>query len=103
MARDNGHFTPIDRALVASTEDGGETTRVLLANGVRLSTVCRSSAIHITSELVKFEQGVLRCRTAAVALMRVKKAGNLWRWDKFLLREMAIAVWATRYSKEWQK
>lgn len=79
-----------------------ETHHVLVANGLRLSTVCAEESRFISSELWAFERGVLRCRTAVVAMMRVKKAGELWRWDRFLLREMAYAVWATRYEKKWQ-
>lgn len=101
--RDGGGRTPLDRALAETSWYGDTNVRVLLANGVRLSTVAVVSRCGITPELVAFERGVLRCRSAAVALMRVRRAGKLVRWDKFLLREMAIAVWATRYSKEWQK
>ena len=45
---------------------------------------------------------MLRCRAAVVAMLRVKRAGKLWMWDKFLLAELALCVWATRYAKEWQ-
>ena len=89
---------PINYALGNANADGGETVRVLVANGVRLSTVRESCRKYITPKLVEFEHGVLRCRAAVVALLRVKKAGSLWRWDKFLLKEVAYAVWATRYD-----
>lgn len=75
--------------------------RVLLANGVRLYRVHEDYHAWISPEIEKFECGVLRCRSAVVAMLRVKKAGRLMRWDKFLLKEMAICVWVTRYEKEW--
>lgn len=89
--------TPIDQALAKGYKDNGMTARTLLANGVRLSTVRTSHRHLITPELRAFERGVLRCRTKVAALMRVRKAGKLMLWDKFLLKEIAIAVWATRY------
>ena len=76
--------------------------RVLVANGVRLSTVRKDYREVITPELVAFERGVLRCRAAVVAMLRVKRAGQLWMWDKFLLAELAVCIWSTRYAEEWQ-
>ncbi len=55
----------------------------------------------ITPELEAFERGVLRCRAAVVTMLRVRRAGQLWMWDKFLLAEMALCIWATRYAKGW--
>lgn len=98
---ENGH-APIDRALWNAAKDGGETARVLVANGARLSTVCEGYRHYITPELVVFERGVLRCRAAVVAMLRVKKAANLYHVDKFLMRELAFAMWATRTCDEWQ-
>lgn len=96
-------YSPLDGALSIADEDGGETVRVLVANGVRLSMVHRRNRSLITPELEAFERGVLRCRAAVVALLRVKRAsGKLWLWDKFLLAEIALGIWATRYDKGWQ-
>ena len=95
--------SPIDHALMRSSKDGGETVRVLVANGVRLSTVCEHVCCYITPALEAFERGVLRCRVAVVAMLRVKRAsGQLVRWDKFLLAEIALCIWSTRYDKGWQ-
>ncbi len=102
---------PIDGALRNAYKDDGETLRVLVANGVRLSTVNKAcykftmperACKLITPELEAFERGVLCCRAAVVAMLRVKRAGQLWMWDKFLLLEMAVCIWATRYDKGWQ-
>ena len=83
-------------------EDDGKSVRVLMANGVRLSTVNEYRRDLITPELEAFERGVLRCRAAVVAVLRVKRAGQLWMWDKFLLAELALCIWSTRYDKGWQ-
>lgn len=45
-----------------------------------------------------YEQRVLSCRLSVVALLMVKRAGSLWKWDKFLVREIAFELWATRYE-----
>lgn len=95
--RDRGGLTPLDKAL-SHIDTSVECAHVLLANGVRLSTV---QGI-VSAELVAFERGVLRCRAAVVAMLRVKRAGQLVRWDRFLLREVALSLWATRCSREWQ-
>lgn len=93
--------SPLECAL-QHLDMGCESVRVLIANGARLSTVRGSYQYYITPELEVFERAVLRCRAAVVALLRVKRVGELWRWDKFLLRELAYAVWATRTEDEWQ-
>lgn len=67
----------------------GKSQYALIACGVRV----RKSEGRA---LLLFQKRILACRSRVVALLRVKKAGNLWRWDKFLLREIAYAVWSTR-------
>lgn len=97
------HSALINHALMpAASTDSLETISVLLANGARLSAAGKGYRKHITPAMVSFECGVLRCRTAVAAMLRVKRAGQLWRWDKFLLKEIALAVWTTRYGGEWQ-
>lgn len=76
---------------------------VLVANCVRLNTIAERLRRHITPELEAFERGVLRCRAVVVAMLRVKKAANLYHVDKFLMRELAYAMWATRTCDRWQK
>lgn len=99
MTRQDG-FTPIEWATGSAYKDDGKSARVLIANGVRLSTVRADQRDLIPPELVAFERDVLRCRAAVVSILSVKREGNLWRWDKFLLREIAYAVWATRMCKQ---
>lgn len=88
---------PLDRALRWSRDD---CLRLLVANGVRLSTVRLDIHPKITPWMRAFEAGVLRCRAAAVALLGAKRrrAHHLIVWDKFLVREVALAVWATRHE-----
>lgn len=99
-ARNEAGYAPIDIACIPyiSGTGCGETLRVLVANGVRLSTAREINRETITPEPVAFEQDVLRCRAAVASILSVERKGNLWRWDKLLLREIAYAVWATRYK-----
>lgn len=95
FAREN--ITPLDCALFNSCDDNGTTVRMLLANRIRLDPVDPICRRFVTTYMRLFERSVLRCRSAVVAMLHVKRAGKLYRWDKFLLREMAFAIWATRH------
>ena len=99
-ASDKDGCSPIDRALLYAHKDGNETVRVFVANGVRLSTVREGYRRYITPELEAFECGVLRCWEAVVAMLRVKWAGKLWMWDKFLLVELALGAWARDTTRD---
>ena len=100
-ARNRSGFSPIDHALLFGHSYDFVTVGMLMANGTRLSTVHEHFRRYITPKLVAFERGILRCRSAVAAMLRVKRAGQLWRWDKFLLREVALAIWARRYNESW--
>lgn len=52
-------------------------------------------------QLKNLEIQIDRCRLGCIALLQVKRAGKLERWDKFLLREIAYQVWATRDDEKW--
>ena len=99
-ARSDAGNAPIDLAVWDAHKDG--SVRVLVANGVRLSTVHEYCRKYITPELEAFERGVLRCRAAVVAMLRVRKTAQLYHVDKFLMRELAFAMWATRTTDQWQ-
>ena len=91
--------SPLEYALCRNDEI---SIWILLANGARLSKVRPHYISDISPAIRNFEQGVLRCRQAVISILRVKRAGNLWQWDKYLLREIAFAIWATRHSAdEW--
>lgn len=98
-AGDSTGATPLDFALLASPPD--LCARVLLANGARLSTARHDVRRRVKPELEAFERGVLACRAAALAMLSVKRAGRLVYLDKYLLRELAVSVWTTRWAKEW--
>ena len=100
QACDFYNFTYFDYVLMHAHKDDWKTIRVLLSNGMRLS-MARCNHHRITPELKAFECGVLRCRAAVVAMLRVKRAGSLWLWDKFLLKEIAFSIWATRCDTKW--
>lgn len=101
----NGH-APLDYALDSWERErfplAAECLRVLVANGVRLASAADEFAFAITPALVAFERGVLQCRAVVVALLRVKRAGRLVHWDKYLLAALAVDVWSTRMDDAWQ-
>ena len=82
-----------------------QCARVLVANGVRLSTVREEFRVYITPELEAFERGVLRCRAAVVALLALKRrqcVDTMRQLDRWVVREVGYAVWATRSDRVWQ-
>lgn len=88
----------VDGAMeVAQEEREDECAAVLMRHNVRLRP-----EYPVSSDMMGLAFGIWRCRKAVIALLRVKRAGNLWQWDKFLLKEVAYAVWSTRMEEEWQ-
>ena len=79
--------------------DSMECAKILLSNGVRLSTVKYGKVPPAV--LISFEIGILKIRSAVVALLKVKDRGGLHRWDRFLLKEIALQIWAAR--AEWEE
>lgn len=99
MKASGDHRPAVIDAALNAYGNNDTTLQILIANGIRLSTAYEYFRFQpIMHDLHMFERGVLRCRTAIVAMIHVKKAGSLWRWDKFLLREIAFAIWSTRYD-----
>lgn len=98
----NAQLTPLDFAL-ANLPSAAECVRVLLANGVRLCTAGAWYRPRVSPEMRALERGVLRCRAVVVAMLRVKQksSGRLSHWDRFLLRALAVQVWATRTATAW--
>jgi hypothetical protein len=92
------NYSPIDHAIMQHKR---LYAKVLIAYGVRLSSVQDQN--RITQELIDFEKGVIKCRSATIAMIRVKRAGHLHKWDKYLLKHLADYIWATRCHEEWQK
>ena len=86
-------YAPIDCVIEGNYWRSYSLLRVLVANGVRLATVSEVFRHRIPLSLVEFERGVLRCRAAVVAVLRQNTRFS---------RDVAIAIWATRYDKKWQ-
>ncbi len=80
-----------------------DCAHVLVANGARLSTVSYTYRRFITPELVAFERGVLRCRAAVVVLLGLKRRRGdvMWALDRWVVRELCFALWATRTNVQW--
>ena len=57
----------------------------------------------ITPELEAFERGVLRCRAAVVVLLGLKRRRGdvMWALDRWVVRELCFALWATRTNVQW--
>lgn len=85
------------------TPGADECVRVLLANGVRLATVDNSYEQRILPWMLALEKGRLCCRAVTVVLMGLKRHRGhvMCKLDRFLVREMALAVFATRSSIMW--
>lgn len=79
--------------------DNYEHASIMMKHGARLH--CVKERKHVPIELFALERSILRCRAVVVALTRVKRVGNLWQWDKFLLALIAREVWGTRCEEEW--
>jgi hypothetical protein len=75
-------------------------SKILIANGMRID---QKDIFKTPLELFTFQKAVLKCRTAVVAMLRVKRVAKLWNWDKFLLKEIGYAIWATRYDENWEE
>lgn len=87
----SGNFTRSSFAHMLSSGCTDSCAYLMIANGFRVPAYM--SLLH------SFQQGILRCRRAVVALWLLRKRGvNL---DKFLARELALAVWTTRC--DWEK
>ena len=80
-----------------------DCARVLVANGVRLSTTGEQYRHFITPELEAFERGVLRCRAAVVVLFGLKRRRGdvMWALDRWVVRELCFAIWSTRTNVQW--
>ena len=90
-----GGYSPLDTAMICAWQ----CARVLISNGARLRTL-NCTLKHNIPHFLAFENGILRCRSAVVALLKVKDRGQLHRWDRFLLAHIALQVWITRMDWE---
>lgn len=72
--------------------------RVLILNGLYVPTRNWTEFTVDESDL-ETRRGFVHLRQSVVAILNVKKAGNLVRWDRFLLREIALSLWDLRYEQ----
>lgn len=92
---------PLDLALAHGAFD---CVCVLLANGVRLRCAREDYHFLITPEVELFEGAVLACRAATIVLLGLKRRrGDILRkLDRWVVREVALAIWCTRATSAWQ-
>lgn len=77
-----------------------ECVQMLIANGARLSSM-RPQYRHeyVREHHVEFEIRIRVCRDKIVALLGIRRFRNrMMDYDRFLLREIGFAIWATRCS-----
>lgn len=82
---------PLDYAL-STLDSASETWRILVANGARVTRL-RPMAQREVQEAREYATHVSRCRRGARALWSLRLPGV----DKYLLRQIALALWAERY------
>lgn len=77
---------------------------MLVANGVRLATVSKGHKRLIQPWVESLEKGRLCCRAIVLALLGLKRRRTdvLCKVDRWIVRELAIAVYATRSDVQWQ-
>lgn len=74
-----------------------EQARFLIAQGVPTSSVHPCRIYGIPMEFFCYRNAFKRCRRAAIALLKLKAA----RWDRFLIRHLAMLVWHSRGLDAW--
>lgn len=73
------------------------TAFAFIANGYRIGDCSGWRSKWPPPKAFDFERGILTCRSAICALLTVKrKRGDMAHVDRFLMREIAFAIWSTR-------
>lgn len=95
------HNTPLDEALGALSTSA-ECVRVLVANGACLALV--RDKLIVQPWMVALAQGRVDCRAMIVVLLGLKwrRGQAMQALDRFVVREVAYAVWSTRTNVKWQ-
>lgn len=80
-----------------------DCTRVLLVNGARLDSVECAYQHYASPWMEALVAGRARCRSVAIALLGLKRKRDLMlrSLDRFVVRELAWAIWATRGHAKW--
>lgn len=96
-----GEPTALDRAVINLRDS---CTRLLLANGARLDDVMQDRWSCVRLWMVDTVHARWKCRAAVIALLALKRrhAHQLQHWDRFLVREVCVQLWASRQDiKGW--
>lgn len=80
--------------IISGTKNSFECGKVLLMHNI-------DTTKSLPPDLAKLQQGIRRCKLVTIAMIRVKRAGKLHHWDKYLLIFMACQIWSTRDHKNW--
>lgn len=81
--------------------DSWNCARFLISNGIRFMKMGYHHFMPLYSHFCKLEQCYRNCRKSVIVLIGMKRKGTLIRWDRFLLRHLAICVWTTRADGKW--
>lgn len=91
--------TPLSAAINLSIID---SAAILMTHGSRISTVPSHLKARTPADLWALEKAILRCRSSTVALLKLKHTGKIdFRWDKYLIAQIARVVWASRRDDAW--
>lgn len=94
--------SPVEVAVCAR-----QCVTTLLENGVRMRSLVRDKRLRgrVLRMWYVHEYGVLQCRSVVLALLGSKRfrKTSLCAWDRFLVRELALAVWLSRGQVEWRQ
>ena len=116
----NCGYTPFDIAFRFGRKETVELFCVLRANMTRAERFDRNSIdTHVkilisngyrvtkkTNRYLSFQCGILKARSAVVALLKLYKSYEtcLNRIGcKYMMRELVVSVWATRTTEDWQE
>lgn len=79
-----------------------DCVRVLLENGGDLRSLKEREMDLVKPWMWTVQAGRAKCKAAVVAWLGCKRMRfQLMRWDRFLVREVALQTWYTRGAKEW--
>lgn len=99
--RDNTNKYDASPFSLAVMKSAAPVLKTFIANGARLSNVRYIE--FLDKKFGIFERGVIKCRTVVVALLALKRRGLFPAHDRFVIREIGIAIWATRQEEKiWQ-
>ena len=95
----NYDYNPLHRAIAIGRYNCAD---ILASNGYRLKDIdWNMYPAYVKVYLKSVENCILSCRYSIIAFLRVRKLAGLIQYDKYLFREIAFSIWATRRREEW--